>query len=91
MWPVLTFLLDVLSWIVDAIGFGYTFAVLIIWSIQRFGTGPADRMHRATITTNTLLLVVGIVSCIDRSFHNDLFIAPKGGRLTFPGYESVAE
>jgi hypothetical protein len=64
MWSVILLLIDTLSWVVDSIGYSYTPAVLLIWCIMRF-QGPTDRMHRFVITTNTLLLLVGIISCLD--------------------------
>jgi hypothetical protein len=65
MWSVLIFLINMLAWIIDAIGFGYMPAVVIIWCIQRSGSRLADRMGLSIITVNTLLLMVGILSCID--------------------------
>ncbi len=62
MWVTLLF---VLSWITDAIGFGYTPMVLLLWTAFRLFPGSRSRLDRVLISTNTLVLCAGILVCLD--------------------------
>ncbi len=57
--------LNVISWLMDAVGFGYTPMVLVLWLIARSRHGGSASLHRAVVTTNTLVFWAGMFVCVD--------------------------